>query len=279
MLGFKSRRPYYARKAKAYSQTFVKEKVLQLVKDIRLLQPRIGSKKLYLDIKQNLDNLGIKMGRDKLHELLKEENLTIKPKKKFKHTTNSKHWFYKYKNMIKHLDINRPEQVFVNDITYVKVNNKWAYLFLTTDAYSKKIMGWNIDFSMKVDDGIKAIKMADKNRTYSGNVFHHSDRGIQYCSPRYIQYIQKKNFIPSMTEDLHVYENAIAERINGILKQEFNIDCGFHSLSEARKAIKHAIFIYNNIRRHNSLHNLTPNFVHLNPGIKIKTWGKQSKIS
>jgi len=167
----------------------------------------------------------------------------------------------------------------VNDITYIRIKEKFAYLFLVTDAYSKKIMGWTINYTMKVKDGKKAIKMANKNRIFNGSVIHHSDRGIQYCTPSYTKYIIKKGMIPSMTEDAHVYENAIAERVNGILKSEFGIDRGFNSLKEARQVIEQVIYIYNNHRRHMSLHNLTPNFVHLNPGIKIKSWKSKRKFN
>jgi transposase InsO family protein len=217
------------------------------------------------------------MGRDKVHNCLKKNDLNIKPKKNYKTTTDSKHHFWKYKNRIKDLDINRPEQVFVNDITYIKIRDQFAYLFLVTDAYSKKIMGWSLNFSMKVKDARKAIRMAQSNRKFKNELFHHSDRGIQYCTPSYINYIQKKGMIPSMTEEAHVYENAVAERVNGILKDEFALNNGFGSLKEAKAVIEHAIYIYNNKRRHYSLHKLTPNFVHLNPGIKIKTYSKSPK--
>ena len=150
-------------------------------------------------------------------------------------------------------------------------------MFLVTDAYSKKIMGWSINYTMKVKDGMKAILMAHKNRRFKTNLIHHSDRGIQYCTPSYIQYIQNKGMTPSMTEDQHVYENAIAERVNGILKTEFDIGTRFNSLKEARQVIHETIFIYNNLRRHFSLHLLTPNFVHFNPGIKIKSYSKNNK--
>jgi len=219
----------------------------------------------------------IKMGRDKVHKCLKKNDLIIKPKKKYTTTTDSKHHFWKYKNRIKYLDINRPELVFVNDITYIKVRDQFAYLFLVTDAYSKKIMGWSINYTMKVKDAIKAILMAHRNRRFKNELFHHSDRGIQYCTPSYINYIEKKGMIPSMTEDLHVYENAVAERVNGILKEEFDINIGFASLKDARAVIAQSIHIYNNKRRHYSLHKLTPNFVHFNPGIKIKSYSKSSK--
>lgn len=250
---------------------------MQLAKIVRLEQYRVGTSKLYDDIKPFLHKENIKMGRDKVHKCLKKNDLIIKPKKKYTTTTDSKHRFWKYKNRIKYLDINRPELVFVNDITYIKVRDQFAYLFLVTDAYSKKIMGWSINYTMKVKDAIKAILMAHRNRRFKNELFHHSDRGIQYCTPSYINYIEKKGMIPSMTEDLHVYENAVAERVNGILKQEFDINIGFDSLKEARAVIKHSIYIYNNKRRHYSLHKLTPNFVHFNPGIKIKTYSASSK--
>ena len=250
---------------------------MELTKIVRREQYRVGTGKLYDDIKPFLVQENIKMGRDKVHNCLKKNNLIIKPKKKYKTTTDSKHMFRRYKNRIKDLDINRPEQVFVNDITYIKIRNKYAYLFLVTDAYSKKIMGWSINYTMKVKDATKAILMAHRNRRFKNEVFHHSDRGIQYCTPSYINYIEKKGMIPSMTEELHVYENAVAERVNGILKGEFDIDIGFASLKEARAVINHSIYIYNNKRRHYSLHKLTPNFVHFNPGIKIKTYKSSKK--
>lgn len=279
MLGYKSRQPYYNALKRIEKEKAESSLVLDLTRRIRRLMPRTGTHKLYLDIKEDIEKEGYKIGRDKVHKYLKENDLIIKPKKKYKVTTDSRHHFRKHKNLIKDLAINRPEQVFVNDITYIRIKEKFAYLFLVTDAYSKKIMGWTINYTMKVKDGKKAIRMADKNRILESEVIHHSDRGIQYCTPSYIAYIKKKGMIPSMTEDAHVYENAVAERVNGILKSEYGIDMGFKSLKEARGVIASSIFIYNNQRRHMSLHNLTPNFVHLNPGIKIKTWKSKRKFN
>ena len=139
---------------------------MELTKIVRREQYRVGTSKLYDDIKPFLENENIKMGRDKVHNCLKKNNLIVRPKKKYKTTTDSKHMFRRYKNRIKELEINRPEQVFVNDITYIKIRNKYAYLFLVTDAYSKKIMGWTINYTMKVKDGIKAILMAHRNRRF-----------------------------------------------------------------------------------------------------------------
>ena len=209
------------------------------------------------------------MGRDKLFDTLRNNDMLVKPKKNYKKTTNSYHRYHKYSNRIKNLKITKPEQVFVNDITYIRVKNTYAYLFLTTDAYSKKIMGWSVNYTMKVKDAKKAIKMVCKNRIHKTNVIHHSDRGIQYCTPQYTDYIESKGMIPSMTEKDHVYENSIAERVNGILKDEFAIGEGFNSLKQARSVIKSSISIYNNTRRHMSLGYLTPNFVHFNPWINL----------
>jgi len=273
-LGFNTRQAFYKRKRRDEKVAKEEVRVLELSKIVRRDQHRVGTGKLYDDIKPFLEEENIKMGRDKVHNCLKKNDLIIKPKKKYKTTTDSKHYFWKYKNRIKDLEITRPEQVFVNDITYIRVRDQFAYLFLVTDAYSKKIMGWSINYTMKVKDGIKAILMAHRNRRFKNEVFHHSDRGIQYCTPSYINYIKKKGMIPSMTEELHVYENAVAERVNGILKGEFDIDNSFASLKEARAVIAQSIYIYNNKRRHLSLHKLTPNFVHFNPGIKIKTYKK-----
>ena len=278
MLGFKSRQAFYKQKKRQDKLLKEEVQVIECVNVVRRLLPRTGTKKLLPDVQPLLAEKGLKYGRDKIHNILKKNELTIKSRKKYTVTTDSKHQFRKYRNLVKNVELNWPEKVLVNDITYIRIKEKFAYLFLVTDAYSKKIMGWTINYTMKVKDGKKAIKMANKNRVFNGSVIHHSDRGIQYCTPSYIKYIIKKGMIPSMTQDAHVYENAIAERVNGILKSEFGIDRGFNSLKEARQIIERVIYIYNNHRRHMSLHNLTPNFVHLNPGIKIKSWKSKRKF-
>ena len=277
MLGFKSRQAFYKAKNKAEKLAKDIAIVCMLAGQIRTELPRTGSLKLYADIKPQLNQYGVKAGRDKVHQYLKNKDLLIKPKKKYVTTTDSKHIFRKHKNLVKDLVIAKPEQVFVCDITYIRVKDKFAYLFLVTDLYSKKIMGWTINYTMKAKDGMKAIKMAHSNRRFKNEVIHHSDRGIQYCTPSYIKYCKKKGMIQSMTEELNVYENAVAERVNGILKSEFGIGLGFSSIKQARSVITNSVFKYNNKRRHFSLHLLTPNFVHFNPGIKIKTY-KSNKL-
>ena len=279
VLGFNSRQAFYKRKQKQEREKREAALIIEAANNVRRIMPRTGTAKLYLDIKPELEKQGLKYGRDKVHKVLKDNDMIIKPKKKYTVTTDSRHRFRKHKNLVKNMELNRPEQVFVNDITYIRIGDRFAYLFLMMDAYSKKIMGWTINYTMKVKDGKKAVLMTHRNRIYKGDVIHHSDRGIQYCTPSYIKYTKRKNMVTSMTEDAHVYENAAAERINGILKTEFGIDRGFSSLKEARAVIETSIFTYNNQRRHMSLHYLTPNFVHLNPGIKIKTWKSKRKYN
>lgn len=274
-MGYSGRQAYYRALNKSEKDAAVSAIILALVKEVRLDLPESGSKKVYLDIKPLLEEQGLKVGRDKVHKCLKDNDLLIKKKKRYVTTTDSHHRFRKYKNEIKSIEITRPEQVFVTDITYVKVGGKHAYLYLMTDAYSKKLMGWNIDFNMRVQEGKKMVDMAVSNRIYAGSLYHHSDRGVQYCSPDYINYISARDMIPSMTEDLHVYENAIAERINGILKQEFGLNKGFVSIEEAKSEMVRIVNIYNSKRRHISLDYRTPNDVHLKPDIKIKSWKKK----
>jgi putative transposase len=197
--------------------------VITLVKSKRTVMPKIGTRKLYYLLEDELKEL--KVGRDKLFKILKANGLLIKPKKKYHITTNSHHRFRKHKNQIKEMEFIRPEQVWVSDITYIGNRKNPSYLALITDAYSKKIMGYNVSDSLNVKGSLFALEMALKNRVYKNDpIIHHSDRGLQYCSNEYQQILDKNDIRPSMTEQYDPYENAIAERINGVLKQEFAVD-------------------------------------------------------
>ena len=198
-------------------------KVISLVKSKRILMPKIGTRKLYYLLEKELKEL--KVGRNKLFKILKVNQLLIKPKKKYHITTNSHHRFRKHKNQITEMDFKRPEQVWVSDITYIGNRKNPSYLALITDAYSKKIMGYNVSNSLNVEGSLLALEMALKNRNYKNEpVIHHSDRGLQYCSNEYQKVLEKNDIQPSMTEQYDPYENAFAERVNGVLKQEFDID-------------------------------------------------------
>jgi putative transposase len=249
-------------------------KVVELVKSKRILMPKIGTRKLYYLLENELKVL--KVGRDKLFRVLKANQLLIKPKKKYHITTNSHHRFRKHKNQIKNIAYTRPEQVWVSDITYIGNRKNPSYLSLITDAYSKKVMGYNVSDSLNVKGSLAALEMALKNRKYKNEpIIHHSDRGLQYCSNEYQKILDKNNILPSMTEQYDPYENAIAERINGILKQEFDIDKYDINLKTKRSVVKNSIEIYNNFRPHLSNYMLTPNQMHKQKTIKRKSYKKE----
>jgi transposase InsO family protein len=234
---------------------------------------RVGTKKTYHLIKPALARLGIKCGRDKLNDILRSEGMLIKKKKNYMRTTNSYHRFYKYPNLIKDLQIVRPEQVWVSDITYIRTVTKWLYLSLVTDAYSKQIIGYQLSDNMRTINSIDALKMAIKNRKYPDRpLIHHSDRGIQYCNPDYTDTLEKNHIDISMTEKHDPYENAIAERVNGTLKNEFDLGDRLPDQKCAEMELNKAIWIYNNLRPHESCYYLTPIQAHNQESIEIKKW-------
>jgi len=235
--------------------------------------PRLGTKKLYYLIEPQLKTLGV--GRDKLFAILKANHMLIKPRKTYHITTNSHHRFRKHKNLIVNLDIHRPEQVWVSDITYVGTREKPLYLSLVTDAYSKKIMGYNVSKSLHLEGALLALKQALRNRKYADKqLIHHSDRGLQYCSDEYQRILNKRNLKCSMTESYDPYANAIAERINGILKHEFIQMVKVDSFEIMDSLVKESINIYNTQRPHLSCQMNTPTQMHQQNKLKRKTYKK-----
>lgn len=246
-----------------YSQTRSKEliKVKELVVGQRMHLPRIGTRKLYYLLSDVLDESQIKIGRDGLFDLLRAEGMLIRPKKNYTKTTNSKHWLRKYPNLLKELKPQMPNEVYVSDITYVKSKERTHYLSLVTDAFSRKIVGYHLSDDMSSENVVKALKMANKNRDLEKQTIHHSDRGLQYCSLIYQKELEEQNIKPSMTDGYDCYQNALAERINGILKQEFLIhEC--NTGKELDVLIEQSIYSYNNLRPHLSLKMKTPNSIH-----------------
>lgn len=232
-----------------------------MVQDIRREMPRLGTRKLYYLLKSRFDESGIKVGRDAFFDYLRSENMLIKPKKNYTKTTDSKHWLRKYPNLMKVTKLERSEQVFVSDITFIKSREKTHYLSLVTDAYSRKIMGHKLSNNMSTENVVQALKLAVKKRKTDMPLIHHSDRGLQYCSAIYQTELAKNGIIPSMTDGYDCYQNALAERINGILKQEFLLET-CNTERELKKLIDESIEIYNNKRPHLSLNMKTPNFIH-----------------
>jgi len=204
----------------------------------------------------------LKVRRDTLFNVLRGHKMLTLRKKYSARTTNSYHMFYKYNNIIKDVEIKRPNQVWASDITYIRTVKGFCYLALITDMYSRKIVGYDLSDSLELKGCVRAINKALYQAKAVKGLIHHSDRGIQYCSNIYTQILKRKKIDISMTEENHCYENAMAERVNGILKDEFYLDQVFTDTTHAKRAAKNAIKLYNEIRLHLSLDYKTPNMVH-----------------
>ena len=267
-----TRQVYYRSKRTKKEKQGKAEQVVNMVLDIRRTMPRIGFRKLYYLLYDSLREL--KVGRDKFLSILQANHLLIKPKRNYRITTDSHHGFRKHKNLIENMPIEHPEQIWVSDITYIGGRDKNCYLALVTDAYSKKIMGYDVSNSLATEGSLRALNMAIKQRQYKNLLIHHSDRGLQYCSNEYQKQLKKKKITPSMTERYDPYANAIAERVNGILKQEFLLEDYQVNIQTMKLIVKDAVRIYNTKRPHWSCYMRTPEQVHLQKQIKIRTYKK-----
>jgi len=244
----------------------------------KLVGQRTGGIKLYKELKKDLIEQNIKIGRDKFYDILRLNNLLVPKLKNYITTTNSNHLFRKYNNLIKDQVPTRPEQLWVSDITYIKTENGHNYLAIVTDAYSKQIMGYNLDNHMKTSLCTEALDMAIKNRKYPNEkLIHHSDRGFQYCNPKYTEFAEANGIIISMTEQYDPYENAIAERINRTLKYEYGLKQTLKNTAIAQEVTKQAVYIYNNLRTHFSLDLRKPVEVHINPTVAYKCYRRNKK--
>lgn len=256
-----SRQSLYQVRARQKRRAAQLAPVRELVQQVRRQLPRLGTRKLYYLLSGQLQEQGIKLGRDGLFAYLRAEHLLISPRRSYTKTTNSKHWLRKYPNLVKELAVERAEQVFVSDITYLKSRQRTHYLSLVTDAFSRRIMGYALSDDLSAESVGRALKMALKERKTSLPLIHHSDRGLQYCSQHYQHILRKHGIQPSMTDGYDCYQNALAERMNGILKEEFLIyPC--NTREELALLVKQAVESYNNQRPHLSLKMLTPQQVH-----------------
>ena len=256
-----NRDAFYKCRRRFDKREVVESKVIELVKKERNIQARVGTRKLHKKLQDTFLSLGINVGRDRLFNILRTKDLLVKRKKVSYKTTNSYHHFYKYNNLIKDMEVTVPNQVWVSDITYIRTVKGFCYLALITDLYSRKIVGYDISDSLELAGCLRALKKALASARPAAGLIHHSDRGIQYCSNQYVSELQKRKVRISMTQENHCYENAIAERVNGILKDEFYLDQCFINIHKAKVATKSAIEIYNNKRLHLSLGYKTPNMV------------------
>jgi transposase InsO family protein len=265
------RQVYYRKIRRKINKQSKAEQVVSMVIEIRKAMPRLGTKKLYYLLSDKLQLM--KIGRDKFFDILRANHLLIQPKRSYHITTNSHHRFRKHQNQILDLEINRPEQVWVSDITYIGKREKPCYLSIITDAYSKKIMGHYVADNLNTESSLKALTTAIKQRKNKDlPLIHHSDRGLQYCANDYQSILNKNEILTSMTQNSDPYENAVAERINGILKQEFMIDKYNQDLDIMKRIVKEAINTYNVQRPHYSNYMLTPNQMHLQKQIKMRTY-------
>lgn len=240
----------------------VSEKVISLVKERRKDLPREGCRKLHEALQSDFLFYDLKIGESKLFDILREHDMLVHRKRSGIRTTNSYHHFHKYTNLIKGLKITKPNQVWVCDITYIRLVKGFCYLVLITDAYSRKIVGYDVSDSLELAGCLRAFKRAQRHARPARGLIHHSDRGVQYCSNEYVGQLKKHHVQISMTEENHCYENAMAERVNGILKDEFYLDQCFLNVNLAKGASKNAIKIYNSKRLHLSLDYKTPDEVY-----------------
>jgi transposase InsO family protein len=231
--------------------------VTQWVKANRKVQKMEGCHKLWLKHKAEF-NIEMALGRDKFFDLMRDEGLLIRRKRKYVKTTNSEHGFRVYSNKIKGLKIVRPNQVWVSDITYVATQEGFMYLALITDLYSRKIVGYDISDSLEAEGCRRALKRALACVKKRKGIIHHSDRGIQYCCNEYTKLLDKHEMEISMAAKGDCYENAVAERVNGILKQEYELGSRFINKSIAIKTTREAINLYNTARLHRSINFKTP---------------------
>lgn len=275
----KTRHAYYDHLWRKDTKVVKEDIVLQLVYELRSSLPRLGTRKLHYMLEPLLKEHGITIGRDYLFNLLQDHKLLIRHRKRKVITTNSRHWMKKYANLVKGMKITHPEQVWVSDITYIRMVNQWGYLSLITDACSRKIMGWSFRQDMEAQGCIDALEMALSKRIYDHKLIHHSDRGSQYCSKNYVGLLIENKVAISMTENGDPYENALAERMNGIIKAEFNLYNSQTGFEQTKLMVQRSIDAYNQFRPHGSCDNLTPDQAHLRDEQLPKRWKNYPKIT
>jgi len=254
-----SRQGHWRWAASEPRQALEVEVIVELVMGIRRRMPRLGGRKLHYLLRPDLERMGLALGRDRLFELLRRQGLPIHPRRRSTRTTNSFHRFRVWPNLLRELEVSRPDQVWVADLTYLRCERQFVYLFLVSDRFSRKIVGWALGETLEARWALDALAMALAGAQGPvAGLIHHSDRGVQYCCEDYVKALTTAAVGISMAEAGNPYENAVAERICGILKSEFYLDRTFEGPRAARTAAVDAIGIYNHERPHTSLKMLTP---------------------
>jgi putative transposase len=270
----KSRQAWYETQKRDEKEDFQSLMLLSEVRRLRLDLPSIGVDVLHHQLTEFRYCHGIKIGRDKLANLLRDNNLLIKKKKRWVKTTWSHHHFYKYPNLTVGKKVTSPNCLWVSDITYVPLLRGFAYLSLITDAYSRKIVGWAVESSLQATGPLKALKMALKTNIdrLNAELMHHSDRGVQYCCTDYVKLLKKSKIAISMTRQGDPYENALAERMNRTIKDDMLLNRTFVDVQAAEDKIRWAIENYNTLRPHGSCDYLTPEQAHQMQGKLAQRW-------
>lgn len=269
----KTRAAMYDQQKRLQSEVMVQDIVLHYVQQIRATLPRLGTRKLHYKLEPLLKDHDIKVGRDYLFDLLEAHKMLIRQRRRKVVTTNPLAWMRKFPNLIKDLVVTRPEHVWVSDITYIRLINQWGYLSLVTDVYSRRIMGYAFRTDLKAQGCADALQMALDARAYRHlELIHHSDKGSQYGSDLYLKLLRDHEIAISVTQKRDPYENALAERVNGILKNEFNLyECNM-GFKAAVQRVADCIKIYNEQRPHSSCNYLTPQQAHRCQGGLQKKW-------
>jgi transposase InsO family protein len=258
-----SRQNYYARRQQRQRREVEGDLVAQLVQRERQLQPRLGTRKLHHLLQSELRQAGVWLGRDRLFKELRRRDLLLKPLPAlFPRTTQFYPTLPVFKNLLKERDVKRPNEAWVSDITYLRTREGFQYLSLITDRYSRKVVGWHVADTLETEGCLRALEVALAGLPAGSRPIHHSDRGCQYCSHEYVQRLQDRGLAISMTETDHCAENALAERMNGILKQEYGLGLEFASKALVRAAVKQGIELYNTRRPHTALDYRVPATVH-----------------
>lgn len=243
-----------------------------MIDEERQMMPRLGGRKLLFKMQPKLPP-ELQIGRDCFFNFLRDNQLLVRRRRNQVRTTFSNHWLHKYPNLIKEFEPKSAHQLWVSDITYIETCEEFVYLFLITDAYSRKIVGWHVSETMEADNAVIALRMAiSQLPARTEHIFHHSDRGVQYCSQKYVKILEKNSVQISMTENGDPLENAVAERINGILKDEWLKDMKGMSKSDVKKQTARIIETYNTQRPHSSVDMLTPDQAHKKEGTLKRHW-------
>lgn len=258
-----SRQNYYVRRQRRRRRQVDEDLVVELVRAERCLQPRLGTRKLHYLLKEPMEQAGVKVGRDRLFELLGQRGMLVEPRvSDYPTTTSSYHGLPVFKNLIRDRDVSQPNQVWVGDLTYLRTEEGFMYLALLTDKMSRKVVGYHCGDSLEATGCVRALEMALEQMPNGAQPIHHSDRGSQYCCHEYVNRLVNGGLSISMTEKDHCAENALAERMNGIVKGEYGLGQKFKTKASIQVAVDQAIHLYNTRRPHSSLGNRFPEEVH-----------------